>query len=243
MKFAAFIFSLILFGIFTTGCDKENTPVFPLAQVTSRSHTVNDLNEIRIADPFQVYVQFAQTGPDLRIEANENLHEYIEVRQTGGALAISLKDEARHIEGTPVLKVFLTAKALRSIQAQGAAKVYLQSPWQTDQAEVVLTGASHLEGTVMTTAKLTAELTGASTIDIAGNTQQFDVEATGASYMTGYNFECDQLFADLTGACGMTLTVNDNMRVTATGASTVRYRGEGEILYQELSGGSEIIKE
>ena len=60
--------------------------------------------------------------------------------------------------------------------------------------------------------------------------------------MTGYDFETDQLTADLAGGSRITLTVREELNVTATGASKVYYQGEGVVTYQQLSGGSAIIK-
>ncbi|MCB0632842.1 MAG: head GIN domain-containing protein [Saprospiraceae bacterium] len=237
------VFSLILFlvSLYFIGCEKEAFHVTPSGQITSKTHVINELQEVNISDPFQAYVTFSETESALRIEANDNLHALIEVEELNGRLSIHLKDNSQ-ITGQTVLKVYLTTNQLEVITAQGTAEVYLQNDWQIDQAEVNLTGDSHLTGTMYMN-KLTADLSGASSLEIQGSAQTFDIEATGASDMTGFEFAADQLKADLTGGCELSLTVNDEMSVTASGGSEVHYRGNAVIQYQELSGGSEIIKE
>ncbi len=241
MKPLAFSFILLFLSLYFMSCEKEIIRVTPSSQVTTRTHAINTLQELSISDPFEVYVTFSETERELRIEANDNLHSLIEVEEINGHLSIQVKDNSR-ISGQPVLKVYLTTNALQAIDAQGTAEVYLQNTWQTNEAEIELSGNSHLTGALQV-GSLNAELTGASSLDIEGSTQQFDIEATGASEMTGFDFSTDQLTADLTGASELNLTVNDEMSVEATGASTVRYRGNAVITYQNLSGGSKIIRD
>jgi len=50
------------------------------------------------------------------------------------------------------------------------------------------------------------------------------------------------LMAELSGGSSIILSVQDELDVTASGASTVFYKGNGVIVNQELSGGSEIVK-
>lgn len=241
MKPLALSFILLFLSLYFMSCEKDVIRVTPSSQLTTRTHAINRLQELRISDPFEVYVTFSETERTLQIEANDNLHSLIEVEEINGHLSIQVKDDSR-ISGQPVLKVYLTTNALDAIDAQGTAEIYLQNTWQKNQAEVVLSGDSHLRGTIDVTT-LTADLTGASSLDIEGTAQQFDIEATGASEMTGFDFSTDQLTADLNGASELNLTVNEEMSVEASGASIVRYRGNAVITYQNLSGGSKIIRD
>ena len=233
---------IIFLSIVFSGCEKDDIRVVPSDQISTRTHTITAFEELNISDPFQVYISFSTTGQELQIEANDNLHSFIEVKQDGEELSIKLDDDVNLTDGTAVLKVYLTTNDIRKIEAQGAAKVYLQDHWYEDHAEVELTGASSLEG-ALTSSKLTADLTGASNLIIEGSTEDFDLEATGASNMSGFDFATNKFKADLTGGCRVELTVHEELRVKASGASEVRYRGNGVVQSQDLSGGSVIIRE
>lgn len=242
MKTFAFGLGILLFGIAFTSCEKEKMDIVPSAQITTRQHVITDFNDLKVADPFQVYIQFSDTEEALRIEANDNLHNFIKVKQVNDKVSIQLDDDIYRITGTPVLKVYLTTRDIRSIEGLGTAQIYLEDQWNEYRAEVTLTGASSLTGTLMTE-QLFGIITGASNLYLEGTTHTFDLDAEGASNMAGFDFTTDQLTADLTGACTVALTVNEEIRVTASGGSTVHYRGNGVVTYQNLSGGSTIIKE
>ena len=89
---------------------------------------------------------------------------------------------------------------------------------------------------------LNANLIGSSNLKLTGQAQKFTIDATGASNMEGYDFVTNNLEADLEGASNLNLTVNESMKVKASGASNVYYKGDAQITSQNLSGGSNIIK-
>lgn len=237
VSYLFFMLTILFFS-----CEKDVFNITPSSQVTSEYHQISDFDQLNISDAFQAYIEFSDTEQLLRIEANENLHELIEVKQNNGKLSIKLDDDVRNIKGHAVLKIYLTAKQLEVLEAHGATKIYMENNWATPKASIELSGASTLEGTLITN-DLVASLSGACNLNIEGNTHLFDIMVEGASHMKGYNFETQKLIADLSGGCSITTTVHTSLEVTATGSSFVYYRGEGVISEQHLSGGSAIIKQ
>ena len=243
MKTNAFILILTTFAtLLITGCEKTNFGIIrPSAHVSSTTYPITAITELDVADRFDVEVNFSDSQNDLRIEANENLHQYIVVEQAGGKLTIQLKRFHPSISGVPVLKVYLTTPSVQSFKAEGSTTIHVLDPWLVNQASIELTGASAWYGTLEAN-RLDADLSGASTLSLEGSVQDFAVNAEGACEMTGFAFEVGKLDADLSGACSLSLTVQDAMRVRATGASMVYYQGNAVIEYQNLTGGSQIIK-
>lgn len=242
MKTIALNFALILLTIlFFTSCEKENFNVTPSDSVTSEDYTISDFSKLDISEPFNVYVTFSETEQALRIEANDNLHTRIQVEQHNGELSIALEDNTNISHGTVVLNAFVTTRDISTINAAGAAHVFLQNEWNGDRLKLKLTGACSLAGSINAN-HLDAELTGASNLNIEGSADRFEIEATGASNMEDFSFETNELSADLTGGCNVSLTVNEKLNVKANGASMVYYKGNGLVEDQDLSGGSQIIK-
>jgi hypothetical protein len=89
---------------------------------------------------------------------------------------------------------------------------------------------------------LVAKLIGIAKLDISGNSDSFDIDAAGASEMTGFDFAVKNLKASLNGSCNISLTINQNLDVTASGTSNVYYKGNGVIEKQNLKDDSKIIK-
>lgn len=240
MKTKAFLATILAVGVLFTSCDKDKFDVVPSANVTTTNFTASGVSQLAVSDLFHVYVSFSETEESVRVEANENLHSFIEIDQTGDLLSVGLEKNT-NISGAPVLNVYITTNSLSKVMAEGATSVEFYDALQNDQFEIELTGACQFKGTVET-GSIDAYLEGASTMEIDGSCTNFQIDATGASEMTGFDFASNNLTADLDGGSEISLTVQQKLNVTARGASKVYYKGNGVIEDQDLKDASEIIK-
>ncbi len=240
MKTQTFFSFVLISVMFFTACTKEE--IIPSDQVTARTFELQDFEELQINDPFTVFVNFSDSHQELRIEASDNLHSHIEVTQDNNRLRIKLEDHTQLKGMNAVLKVYLTTDKFSKIEAIGAANINLVNDWNTTNAKVEIAGASSLTGHIDCN-HFDANLSGASKLKIAGKSSTCEINATGGSEMDTFDFQTEKLETKLNGASTVTITVNDQLEVDASGGSRVYYKGDGIVTKQKLSGGSEIIKQ
>lgn len=221
-------------------CEKENLLIVPDVHITSQQHSIYDFHEFEISGNFIVFTRFGEQA-QLQIEANDNLHSLIEVEQKNGKLSLDLKDNTSFYDGRVVLNVYLTVKDLHTISAVGTSEINLENLWQANNVEIELEGSSRLVG-ALSCNELSVRLRGASKLDLEGGVGHLDIKVNGASQLNGFTFETNELEAELNGNSEISVTVHDQLDVTASGASTVFYKGNGIIKKQNLSGGSQIVK-
>lgn len=241
MKTRLVLLSIIATLSFFTSCKKDSTQIIPSSNVTSIEKSLAVHHQLHVADPFQVYLTFSDTEESIIVEANDNLHQYINVVDKNGWLKVSLENNINPIGDGMVLNVYITTKNINEYIAEGAASISLKNELYSDEITIDLTGASRFSGSLYSN-KLEAILSGASTLSVLGSTTSLDVEATGACVMNDYGFESTQLYADLDGASEVYTSVSETLSVKAKGASHVFYKGSGVISNQNLEGGSGIIK-
>jgi hypothetical protein len=140
-----------------------------------------------------------------------------------------------------VLNVYISARYIDEFTAGGAVYMELMNPLHGKDIEIHLDGASFFRGFLYAD-EVEAELHGASGMEVNGSTGSFDIDASGASHMEGFGFMTVDLKAHLSGASNATLTVEDELKVTASGASSVLYRGNGVLVSQDLSGASTVVR-
>ena len=239
MKTKTILLAMFAMGILFTSCKKDED-VTPSNNVTTVNKTISGYSELNVSDPFKVYVTFSDTEEKIQVEANSNLHQYITVKKQNNQLVIYIDNDV-DINGSSTLNVYITTKQLDAFYGTGASSFQLQNELSGNNLLIELTGASFFTGTVYVN-QLNSELTGASGLTLAGNSNSFNIDATGASNMTNYDFVTNYFTADFEGASNVYLTVQQELDVTATGASNVYYKGNGVIVNQSLSGGSQIIK-
>ena len=111
-----------------------------------------------------------------------------------------------------------------------------------DYADIELSGASTLNVSNLKATSADIEESGASTIILGGECPTIDIEISGASTFKDFEFVCDKVKAEISGASKVLLTVNKEIKGTVSGASTVKYKGEG-VSSVETSGASVVVKE
>jgi hypothetical protein len=240
MKTKVILLAVLSLGFIFTSCQKDDLNVVPSSKITTTNFSATGITELDVSDIFKVYVTFSETEESVQVEANENLHQAIEMSQSGNKLIVGLQKNT-NISGTPVLNVYIKTSALNKLSAIGASTILFQNKLVSNKLVINLEGAALLNGEVEVN-ELISDLLGASEMTVSGSADLLEVKAEGASKMRDFNFNTDNLDAYLYGASEVSVTVNQKLDVTASGASNVYYKGSGVVENQNLSDSSKITK-
>lgn len=234
----------ILFGLLIavsfTSCINSTT-VHPSKNVTTLDKFISDYDGLEVSSAFTVDVQYSPTNESIEIEANENLHQYIEVEKVNGLLRIRLQNGVG-ISGNSTLKAHIVSNdILDYYSASGASIIMLKDPLTADGVTINLSGASHFNGTI-TAGSIDTHIDGASNANLKGSTESLDAHLSGASTIGDYDLVVRDAEIYLSGASQANLTINGTIDIAASGASTLRYKGTGSITAIDVSGASQVIK-
>ncbi|MAO16735.1 MAG: hypothetical protein CMH44_07655 [Muricauda sp.] len=232
----SFILLSVLF-IFSS-CDYEK--IYAEGEVTSIKYDINDYNGLRVSDAFHVYVLFSESEEEIRIAANNNLHEKIVVKKDGDELIIRLKDRTS-VNGKAVMNAYITTKNLSKFNIDGASRLILENQWEVQDGKITISGASDFKGELLAD-RLQMNLEGASSVDLFGSISSLEAEISGSSDLLDYDLNISNLDINLYGASTAFLSVNESISIKASGASVLNYKGDATIQESELSGSSSIIK-
>jgi len=240
MKTKGFLLAILGLVFIFTSCEKDDFNVVPSAKVATTNFSASNISQLDVSDLFNVYISFSATEESVQVEANENLHSLIEMSQSGSELIIGLQKNTS-ISGAPVLNVYIKTATLSTVKAEGAASVEFENLLKASKLDLEITGAAKVSGNIEV-GDLVANLLGASILNVSGNSDSFDIDAEGASEMIGFDFVTKNLKASLSGGSNISLTINQRLDVTASGASNVYYKGSGVIEKQNLKDASKIVK-
>lgn len=219
----------------------ENKKINPSSNITIQDRTIEDYTGIEISTVFIVDVTFSDTEEKIEIEANENLHAYIDVYTDAGDLVIKLKDKT-NITGPSTLKAHITTtNTLSKIAVEDASQLFMNNNLATNDLLLVVDGASYLNADVTAT-DMEVRLAGASDVQIKGSTSQMDLFAHDASSLEGLELSVEDLYCRMEGASKASLTVNKTIDIAASEASTLTYRGEAVITNIDMKDASQVIK-
>lgn len=227
--------------IFLSSCEQFGNSVVPSGSITEQVKNESNFDGISVSHAFNVYITFTEATESIRIEANENLHEYIEVKKSGSTLSIGLKDNINIRRGSATLNAYISAKNMSDFKASGASNIYMQNSLIENDVFIDLSGASNFSGYIEVS-HLKANISGASDLKLTGIAKEVEFDASGASNLNDYGLTITNFEASLSGASSAHITVNNELFIEASGASDVHYKGTGIVKRQNLSGASNIRK-
>jgi hypothetical protein len=107
---------------------------------------------------------------------------------------------------------------------------------------IKISGASDFKGQ-LNIGELNVKLSGASDMRLSGNVKNINVECSGASDFKSYDLTSETASIKASGASDVSIAVNKEIIVKASGASNVYYKGDATIKEKHSSGASSISKE
>lgn len=230
------ILGLLAIALILTSC--ENDSIRASGEVTSRDFTFSGYNALKVEGAFEVFVRFSDTDESVRIEANDNLQDRLVVRVNGSTLEIRPENNLS-IRGNATLRAFITTSNLMDINLSGASTLTFEDEWAVNNGSLRLSGASNLHGEVTAT-QLEVRASGASDVDLFGTAEALNVDLSGSSGLKDFDLQVQRLNIDLSGSSDAYLSINESIEIDASGSSSLNYRGNPEILRQNLSGSSEL---
>lgn len=198
-------------------------------------------SKIKISHAIKVIITQSDTE-GLAVSANND--EYIDDIVTeleGNTLVIKSKNNSWVGKKNRQLKVYVSFKKLEAIEVSGASDVITVGVIKQPSIKMDLSGASTLRGEVETTT-LSLDLSGASQLNLKGSAGVLKADCSGASDMNAYDLTVELANLDVSGASDIEINVSKEIKAEASGASSIRYKGNATVTNVRTSGASSINK-
>ena len=209
--------------------------------VTRDRSATGKFHSVDVSGAISVYVKQDSVQQTVRVEADENLQDLIDIHEENGTLYISPKDNFNLDPSSKSIKVFVTAPHFRNLDVSGASNIYSENRLTSSETlDIELTGASEAKLDVKAP-RINAEMTGASTVTLSGETKDLNIGGAGASGVNGFDLKTENTTLDISGACSAEIFASVKLDVQATGASEVKYKGSPSVT-QDITGASSIRK-
>ena len=230
--------SMLLMGLVVGGILFAQQVNDPNAEVRE----AKNFHGINVSNAFDVYIDQSNVEA-VAVSASEiKYRDQIKVEVKNGILYVGFDSKGINWNsGKKKLKAYISFKQIDKLTVSGACDVFITGTIKADELSINQSGASDLKGK-LDVKKLLVDLSGASDITISGNATQLNVEASGASDFKGFDLVTDICDVRASGASDIKITVNKELSAHASGASDVRYKGNGVIRDLKSSGSSSVSK-
>ncbi len=176
----------------------------------------------------------------IKVEADENLMEYIEISVDGNTLYIKPR-RGTNLRSSGGIKVYVSNPSYANFEASGACDIYGENKITSDAAiGIELAGASSVEMELRSPA-VDADLSGASDVTLKGETKKIHAHGSGASSIKCFELMTEEADISLSGASHAKVFASVKLQADASGASGVEYKGNPSVS-KETRGASSIKK-
>ena len=207
--------------------------------ITTENRQAGSFTGVDVSGAIDVIVKQDST-PSIKVEADANLQEYVEVRNEGGILRIKTR-EGYNLKSSHGIKVYVSAPVLRKFMASGACKIMSENQLTGNETVTIdLTGASDID-LDLTAAKVDADASGASTIKLRGQATELSIDGAGSTDVKCYGLITDNIDIDISGAGSAEVYANKNIKGSISGAASVHYKGTASTSIS-TSGASSVNK-
>jgi hypothetical protein len=250
-------FALVLFAFVAQAQNKMGVIYDENVQVRK----VPSFTSIRVSNAIELYISQSNKTEVAVSAKSEEYRDKIITEVVGGTLIIRMANNNKWWNWNDddyKTKAYVSVKELYAITGSGATNIRIVNGLSAEKLKINLSGASDLKGDIKAGTLLT-DLSGASSIKSAIRANAFSAKGSGASSfeVTGSG---DDLIVDVSGACSVKMydylvkgasveasgassvkvNVSDILKVHATGASSIDYKGSASIKDMNSSGASSI---
>jgi hypothetical protein len=206
--------------------------------VISQQRNVSNFNAIDAGGAVEVHLVQGPAG--VKVTADGNLQEYVEVFTEGDVLVIQYKQNTS-LEPSADIKIFVSVPSLNSIEVSGASKLIADGPYTgTTALQIKASGASNVTMNI-SVPKLDVDISGASHANLQGKATDIIASASGASEIRAMELVSETADIDVSGASDTEITANSKINIEASGASSVSYKGNAAVS-QNVSGAGSVKK-
>jgi len=207
-------------------------------KVEKKERPVSFFHTVEIQDGIDLFITQG-LSENLVVEADENLHQYIETEINEGILKIHL---SKMVWKSKSLKVYLTIKNIKALSASGGSDIKSVNLLKLEELSVICSGGSDVNLNI-DAGKLKFKASGGSDGFLSGTAKTFLGKASGGSDIKAFELKTVDSYIEVTGGSDAEISVSRNLNVSGSGGSDVSYKGKPVNIDSQMSGGSSLYQD
>ena len=202
------------------------------------TRNVSDFTGIEASGKFDITVVKGDTE-SLTIEADDDVLPYVRSKVKEGELCLYVKKGIfRKIANSKSIKATIVMKNMKEVSLSDACKLTSNDLFTPKKFKGECSGTSSMSINV-NAEKVSIECSDASLVDLKGSAVKIEIEMSGSSILRAEDFTARTADIETSGTSSVTINVTDVLKVEASKASQVYYKGS-PVVKIESSGESKV---
>ena len=230
---AAFLFSGCLWVFDRTAIKGSGT-------VSKEQRVVSSFDKIEIVGTFTVYL--SQGDEEIvEVEIDDNLQQYVEVRNEGSKLILDIRDEVKFGKTVKNI-VHITVKNIDLFCVTGVCDIKTLHSLNCEFLTLDFGGVFNGELEIYCD-KLDAYLSGVANVELRGNVTELNIKQEGVGNFNAIKMEAARVNVVNSGVGSVSVYATQELSMTNSGVGSITYSGDAEIKSMNSSGVGKIKKE
>lgn len=235
------LFLFVIFSVLTTlSCRYAfSKRVSGNGNVITEDRSVGQFRNVDVRGSLDVIVK-QDSNTAVKIQADQNLLEYIEVIDDGNVLIVRER-RGFNLRPSKDIKVFVTAPMFKEIKVSGAGDIDSDGRINSQEGLVMsVSGAGDITMDV-NAPSVRASLSGSGTINLKGQSKDFEADISGAGDANCFDMLAENTNIEISGAGSADVYASVKLDVRVSGAGSVTYKGSPSV-NQRISGAGSVNK-
>ena len=217
----------------------EPTKISRSGNITTMDKSIEPFTNLRINNRIHVKL-IPNITPFMRVVTDDNLQEHFRLEQDGEHLELSIADDIKIANGGKI-EVELGVQKLKDLTLSGSSHARSDSTLQVDFLNMRVHGGASVDLAV-NAEQINVSTYGAGQTKLSGTVDFLDARTMGAAQLKASDLVADKVILDLSGATNAYVYPKQSLTVKASGASSIRYKGDPQHINKSLNGAAKLKK-
>ena len=226
----------VLFSTNATAQWGKNKKIKGNGNMTTDTRSTSDYDGVSAVGPMDVFLVKGSEG-EIRIEADSNFMEYIEVETDGDMLVVKVKKGYSLSSKNPI-KVTVPFNSISEVKLVGSGDVMTKDTINSNSFEASLTGSGDVVLDVDSN-ETTIRLTGSGDMELSGSAGELEMKLSGSGDIDADDFKATNAEVYVSGSGDINVNVSGNLKARVNGSGDINYSGNPTV-DKKVSGSGDI---
>lgn len=202
-------------------------------ETAQRTDCVEPFNALEFSGGADIHLHLGSSENKAIIQAEKSVLPEIRTELDGQTLRIIAKEEKPHgAKFTCPFEVHLYTQTLSAFNLRGHANLISDRTIEGKRAEIISEG--HVSGNLqLNVEELTTHISGAGNLTLVGTAEKHTLALEGAVKLAAYKLHTEFTDGSLQGPCKAEIFATEAVRLSATGLSKIRVKGNPKSVEKE----------
>jgi hypothetical protein len=238
MRFKFTLATFVSISLLLTSCFDFGRKIEGNGNVVTETRKVNKTSKIKLSGGLDVVLE---KGPaNIRVEADENLQQYIMTEEDNGWIEVKTKSRVNLKSSTPI-RVYITTPEITALSVSGSGDIISANLFNADNKVTISIKGSGDIRMGLHAPSIEADIKGSGDIELTGETRDVEVDIKGSGNFNGSELKAENADITIAGSGDAYVYADVNLKVKIAGSGGIKYRGNAEV-DKTIAGSGSITK-